>query len=468
MEAYKIKAMAKAIQLPLFRQKIYTTHMKPYSRELQFVIGPSAITFYISLARVNDIKKALKLQESIQMSIARTMDLRGGEELPVRLYAQGGFLTVGVARQDPWLPSWQDVQKSKDEWFFVGYDEFNEPAYLDLFGVSDPGLLIIGASGSGKTNAMRVLARQAIDKGIGFYLVDLKGGRSWKADLAQYAIQTAWDEEQARHVTQTVFNEIQRRNQSNDYFEPLLFIFDEITEADEELQRLLGRAAKLCRSANIRILGGTQRAGDELNKEVKGNMPRRLIGRVIPSDAYNATNQKGSGAQHLRGGGDMLIAHQYGLKRVQVPKGDPSDFRLAKLPKKTEPKPVPLEPKKKEERPKILTTDERAYLLAVLPIESRKALFKWLPAAINSMNQIIEKKGGKKIPAHLLAKSARCALETGKPTTIKKIKSWLKYNESVRTDRIRQARYFGGVVVGDQRSIEEISKLWGVPVPRAQ
>ncbi len=465
MDRYVVQAMARAVSIPLLRQKIYTLDMKPHNKKLNYVVGPSAITFYFELAKVNDIKKALTLQEPIQMSVSRAMGSPHGASVNVRLYAQGGFLTVGASRLDRWLPTWQDVRDVRENHYFIGFDEFNEPVYLDLFSKNSPGLLVIGESGSGKTNLMRVLVNQLREKGVPYYLISLKGGRDWEHDLAQFAVEYSFDHEGAEASTKRVFEIMSARNKTRDDHEPLVFIFDEVTEAEEALQHLLGRIAKLCRSANIRLVAGAQRAGDDLSKEIKGNLSRRVVGRVTSADAYNATNVKGSGAHLLEGKGDMLICHKYGLKRVQVPRADAEDLNLV-IPKRTPKMPiVALEPKQKESE--VILKNDREHLLNVLPLEKKKDLYKWLPFAIKAINTALVEKGGKKIDVRIARFSALMALETRKPSTIKAIKKEVERLDigQVRTDRIRTIRYFGGVVCGDQKSLQVIGDLWGVAIP---
>lgn len=466
MEQYIVQAMTRAISIPLFRQKVYTMDMKPHYKKLDYVVGPSAITFYFELAKVNDIKKALTLQEPIQMSVSRAMNLSHGTSINVRLYAHGGYLTVGVSRINRWLPTWQDVRNVIENHYFIGFDESNEPAYLDLFSKSSPGLLVIGESGSGKTNLMRVLANQLVEKGVPYYLISLKGGRDWEHDLAQFAVEYSFDHEGAEAITQRVFEIMSARNKTRDDHEPMVFIFDEITEADQDLQYLVGRIAKLCRSSNIRLIAGAQRAGEDLSKEVKGNLSRRVVGRVTPADSYNATNTKGSGAHLLEEKGDMLVCHKYGLKRVQVPRADAEDLNLV-VPERTPKTPiVSLEPQEKEKIKPILKSD-REYLLSVLPLEKKKDLFKWLPLAIKATNTALVEKGGKEIDVRLATFSARVAFEKRKPATIKAVKAEIERLKiaGVRTDRVRMMRYFGGCVSGHKSSLKNIAELWAVTLP---
>ncbi len=461
MDKYVIKAITRAIGVPMFRQKIYTLNMPPYNKELNYVVGPSAITFYFELAKVNDLSKALKLNDAITMSVSRAMNLSHGKTLKVRLAAQGGYLSIGVARLDRWLPCWQDIQDKINNNLFVGFDEFNEPVYLDLFSETSPGLFAVGSSGSGKTNLIRLLVNQLREKAIEYYLIDLKGGKDWRYDLALFAKDTAFDEEKAEDITSRIFKIMQARNTNNAKHEPLVFIFDEVTEASASLQEILGRLAKLCRSANIRLIFGAQRIGEDLNNEIKGNLKRRVVGFVSASDAFNATGIKASGAQHLEMKGDMLICHPHGLKRVQVPRATKEDLALTvPTPKQKQPI-INVKPNAKPASKRILK-DDRAYLLSVAPIEKRTDFFKWIEPMIKAVNQSLFEKRAKEIDSRIAFFSAHTALKTGKPATVKAIKEELKKLKitGTPTRRVQLIRWVGGVVTGDEVSIKQVKKLF--------
>lgn len=463
MDKYIIKVITRAIGVPMFSQKIYTLNMPPFNKKVNYVVGPSATTFYLELAKVNDLGKALKLNDAITMSVSRAMNLPHGKTLKVRMTAQGGYLAVGVARLDRWLPCWQDVKDKISNNLFVGFDDFNEPVYLDLFSETSPGLFAVGSSGSGKTNLIRLLINQLREKGIEYYLIDLKGGRDWRYDLAYFAKDHAFEDEKAEQITNRLFKIMQTRNKTNAIHEPLVFVFDEVTEASEDLQHTLGRMAKLCRSANIRLIFGAQRVGEDLNNEIKGNLKRRIVGWVSGSDAFNATGVKASGAQYLEMKGDMLVCHPHGTKRIQVPRANVQDLGLS-VPSVEPEKPIiDVKPKAAQQSKKILKND-REYLLSVLPLEKRVDFFKWVEPAIDAVNQSLIEKKMKEIDRRAAFFSAHTALLSGRPATIKDIENYLKKLgiTGTRKNRVRLIRYFGGLVVGDERAIKEVRSLFGV------
>lgn len=463
MDKYTAKVLSQAISQPLFRTGIYTRNMAPENKPVTAIEGPSALTFYFELARSNDIDKALRLQKPIALSVSRAMNLPHGKSLKCRITLDGQYLAVGVERLNRWLPTWQDVQASIGGYFFVGYDDKKEPVFLDLFSKKDPGLFVIGKSGSGKTNLLRVLANQARERGIDYYLVDLKGGKDWRYDLGLYAVDCAYDHEKAENITNHVFNVMKERNQTKAKQEPIIFFFDEVTEADEALQETLARISKLCRSSNIRLVVGSQRAGDDVHKEIRANLLRRVVGLVASYDAYNATNIKGSGAEFLSENGDMLVCANSHMKRIQVPRADEEDLNIVD---QQTVKPIVKEPTKPKKKALKILTDERVSLLENVPIEEgkRRVFLQWFDKAYLSTNQKLVEKGAKVLDRKVCFFAANHAFKERKPPTIKAVESELKRLEikGTRRDRVRLYRYFGGLVVGDKKSKEQLGKVWEV------
>lgn len=457
MEEHVIKATIYAIHVPLKDKKILTRDMIFQDEKVAYKVGPSATTFYFTLAKVNDLSKALKLNDAITMSVSRAMNLDHGKTLKVRMTAQGGYLAVGVARIDRWLPCWSDIQDKIAKNLFVGFNDFNQPVYLDLFSADSPGLFAVGSSGSGKTNLIRLLVNQLREKGIEYYLIDLKGGRDWRYDLAHFAKDFAFEEEKAEEITNRLSKIMQTRNKTNAAFEPLVFVFDEVTEASEELQKTLGRMAKLCRSANIRLIFGAQRVGEDLNNEIKGNLKRRIVGWVSSGDAFNATGVSQSGAQFLEMKGDMLICHPHGTTRIQVPRANEEDlgFNLLDVegPKKTV--------KQKKVNPVKKIKSERFDMLVCLPIKGKRIFYKWFEKSNSLFNQVQLEKNAKVFDKRILFFSAKTALDTGRPPTVKSIEQELKRLaiEITNRDQKRLIRYFGGLVVGDKKSLERFESL---------
>ena len=60
--------------------------------------------------------------------------------------------------------------------------------------------------------------------------------------------------------------------------------------------------------------------------------------------------------------------------------------------------------------------------------------------------------------------AANHAFKERKPPTIKAVESELKRLEikGTRRDRVRLYRYFGGLVVGDAKSKEQLGKVWEI------
>ena len=297
------------------------------------------------------------------------------------------------------------------------------------------------------------------EKEIEYYLIDLKGGRDWRYDLAHFAKDFSFEEEKAEQITNRLFKIMQARNRTNAQHEPLVFVFDEVTEASEDLQKTLGRMAKLCRSANIRLLFGAQRVGEDLNNEIKGNLKRRVVGWVSGSDAFNATGVAQSGAQFLEMKGDMLVCHPHGTTRIQVPRANQEDLGF-NLPDVEGPKSIKVVTK----NPVKVFKNERVELMACLPIEKKRIFYNWLDRMMRVFNKTQLEKNAKVFDKRILFFSAKTALETGKPPTIKSIDAELSSLDIDVTnrDQKRLIRYFGGLVVADTKSLERFSKLLGL------
>lgn len=464
MEKYVANTIIRAINKPLLDKKLYTYDMAPNGPKVDYRIGPSATTFYFSPVNTNDVEKILKLNKAITTSVAQAMNMPQGKTLKARIVANGAYIEVEIARQKRWLPCWPDVRRKVENSLFVGFDSSNNVVHLDLFSETSPGLFAIGSSGSGKTNLVRLLLNQLREKGIKYYLVDLKGGKDWRYDLAHFAEDYAFDEVKAEQITEKIFRIMQERNRTNATHEPLVFVFDEVTEASEELQRTLGRISKLCRSANIRLIFGAQRVGEDLDNEIKGNLKRRIVGWVSSTDAFNATGVKQSGAQFLEMKGDMLVCHPYGTKRVQVPRANQADLGL-NLGDVEEPKKpiIDVKPSAKPVAQKV-QKDDKTYLIEVLPIEKRRDFFKWIEPAIKALNQSLIEIGGNKIDHKILFFSAHMALKRGKPVTIKMIDEELKRLKitGAPARKKQKIRWFGGAVTGDEKSLKQLKKLYGV------
>ena len=326
-----INRLLAAIVQPLHRNKIATLDMAPWRVPVRVLVGPTTITFGLQLAYPEkDLAAALKQRSAIEAYVARVLGLRVGESLPVRVVAAGAYLLVEVAHPRPWRPTWNDVAAYVKTSVLLGIDQYNQPVSFRIE-AAPPGVLVVGKSGSGKTNAMRLIAAQALANGWEIALVDLKGGRDWRRDIAPRAKWTAWDDLDAREVLETLNAILDRRNRGEVEDEPpILLVFDEFPDASEKTQQAAARIVRMGRSARIYSLIGAQRAGKrEIRPAViRSSMTTRLVGLVSNAqESADACAMPGLGADALLGKGDMLfIEDGVRVRRVQVALARPEDL----------------------------------------------------------------------------------------------------------------------------------------------
>lgn len=194
-----------------------------------------------------------------------------------------------------------------------------------------PHLLIVGASGSGKSVLQRVIITSAAfwhrPRELSLLLFDGKGGESFDVFGNQ-------GEKRLRHLIRPVVHEIpemlalttwllelMERRQRAGKHEPLVWlVLDELADLitlggasfHDALKRLLWRG----RSAGIHVIAATAKA----DSKSLGQLPSFFKGRIVlstvrPSDSFMAANAGGSRAERLAMGGDMLVGQN--LEQVQ-------------------------------------------------------------------------------------------------------------------------------------------------------
>ena len=302
---------------------IVTLDMAPWREPVGYSVGPSTISLYFRLRHpVRDLPRALKLAAPIGMHVVPVLypdARRAPQDFEVRVTQAGAFLEVDIPRADRQVLRIRDVIRGVERAFWLGQDVRGQPVAADLLALT-AGVLVVGSSGTGKTNAIAWLAIQALVKGWAFYLVDLKGGQDW-ADLERYARMRAYTPSEADHVLAAVQELVAARNgRQAEPTPPVLLVFDELLLAPESQQKALARLSVVGRSARVRVLAGTQRLGNSVSSVVKQNLRYRLVGRVASrTEAYEATGVRASGAERLLGRGDMLWIADGPPVRVQTP-----------------------------------------------------------------------------------------------------------------------------------------------------
>lgn len=225
----------------------------------------------------------------------------------------------------------------------------NKPFYLE-FNKSDLAhLLIAGATGSGKTNAQKLIVyglAQNLDNQI--LIFDGKGGSQWPvfngaAALLTDVIQTPSEVE---NWIKWLDGEFQRRKQAHLSDPPLYVVVDELKVFLEDYKGsadLLERLAEQGREFGIHLIVATQYPNISLlggKTALRRNLTARLVGKVDDDQsAKNATGRSDTGAEQLLGNGDFLFINGP-VQRVTI--AFLTDQEIATLPRR-QGKPVTIE-----------------------------------------------------------------------------------------------------------------------------
>lgn len=387
-----LQALTYAIVYPLHEAGIET-----YYQSIKVIKGPTTYSFGIQLVKPSLLPKTTnkKMRGTIETLVSRIMNVPMGQSISIRIYHQGQFLMIEIPRPDPWRPTYEEMREELRNEIFLGMTNQGISFYIDLFNMQGPGMFIVGASGSGKSNAARLVIFQAILNGCDIAIADLKGGESYEEDLGRYAnLGIAYNEADALILFQKIKAISDGRNEGRlPKDTEILVVFDEIprTPVNGELQKVFQDLCASARSAKIRFLGIAQRAGKEIHPQILQNLSVRLVGKVMAAEAPLATGVKRSGADKLFGYGDMLFIVEGEIKgRLQVPRADAKDIsHLLAARDKTE-APVSEEEKtseeaeEKNEEQKIKTKKSIEQIIeeaeAILKTTKKRAKFppKWL------------------------------------------------------------------------------------------
>jgi len=210
----------------------------------------------------------------------------------------------------------------------VGLDCEHRPALVDWADPLTPHTLIAGTTGSGKTNAARLLV---YDLAVGnesheveFVLIDTrKRGTAWRdfADVPHLGHPVITDDETALRALCWAVAEIDRRA-GNGKRKPDVFIgIDEAQDLLDkaEFVKLIGDVAATGREFGVHLLAALQNptAAQLGDTSIKRNLTTRLVGKVDSGQAAAvACGVRETGAEYLTGAGDMLLIQPAGIKRL--------------------------------------------------------------------------------------------------------------------------------------------------------
>ena len=411
---------------PLHEAGILTHHMAPgvakdgarvaRTEAVEIVPGPLTITLAVRLVRPGDVKRALGLGPAVALSLGYGLGVPEGQPFAVRLYQGTQRMMIEVPRPDPYHPTLSELETLGEDEIALGLDAQMGVARLNL-STAAPGVLFVGMTGSGKSTAMRLVAASALMRGwkLGA-LIDLKNDDDYGA-FAPFAGTVALDPAQASAAFDVLLAEMRERMAGKRAKEPTVVLVDELVELDAGGKDKLARLASQCRSANIRLLLGTQRAGKELPRFLVSQLATRLVGQVhAAGDSYDATGVPDAGAELLTGAGDMLYVRGSSVARVSV----------AYLPRADIPAMLGKVPRVGRNLPPYPTPVERAFDVFV-----RETMEGWKANAPNAQTRIPER--------WLVHKALAYTTRTRRPPTHGLIRTWQEQRgEPVLSDARRR------------------------------
>ena len=221
----------------------------------------------------------------------------------------------------------------------LGRDPWNKPLYLNLGSDQAAHLLIVGATGSGKTVLLQTMICSMAQNplaDVSLLLIDPKNGQAFGnfKDLAHLVHPVISRPAEGAAALRWAFSEITRREQGRGNSPPLIIVIDELLgillAAGSEFEVCLQQIATRGRSAGVHLVAATQHATAEVlgSSTIKSQFTARVVGKVMSaSDSNLATGIAGLEAHKLLGKGDFLAVIAGQVKRFQAAKTTLDDLR---------------------------------------------------------------------------------------------------------------------------------------------
>ncbi len=232
----------------------------------------------------------------------------------------------------------------------VGLAIGHEPILLDLID-SEPHALIVGATGSGKTETIKraiySVAQTMEPHQVEIFIVDVKRSKfNGFESMAHLGAPIARDDSEITRAISHVYDVMQQRKaagltmQQNPRLPRVLLVLDELTDTSIIGERrtqhaqhvaMISQIAKLGREHGVHLLCGLQTPRRE-DVPFLDNLANRFVGRVVDSSAsYTASGLAGLRAHMLAGKGDFYQIQTGSPTRFQVATIGPADYE--KLPR---------------------------------------------------------------------------------------------------------------------------------------
>jgi len=238
----------------------------------------------------------------------------------------------------------------KGLWITLGNTSLMRPVSCKLNGHNIAPILVAGRTGSGKTEALRLmiwqLALQNDPEDLNIIIMDPKNERlSNFSRLPHLAMPIAITPEQGYKALKWLVWKLSKRLESGESSPSIVFFVDELIELMrmdmKTVAAALGRLAALGRERGIHLVLATQRPDRKyIDKLAVANLGLRLVGLTgDTTEATVAAGQGGTEAHKLSGSGDMIGVVAGSVNRLQM--ALVGDASLDRLPKMDNP---PLEP----------------------------------------------------------------------------------------------------------------------------
>lgn len=322
---------------------LLATHHAP-ARVTGGRVTPRTIQFHLTPAPTTKISRVEKLSPEIALMLNVSS---------ARISRENGALHIEIPRSDAKPLRFLDLCKQAEHdpdmmrilrgagTTLVGLGVDGFPVMLRL-GVPDvPHVLIAGTTGSGKSQAARVMLASLVmyqpARETQLLIIDPKASDFHAFATAPHLlcpiVQTS---EEARERFEWLADEMERRQKARVKRPRIIVLVDELADllmqGGAPLQDLLTRLVQRGRSAGICIIACTQKpTASVLGTLVKANFPVRLVGKVTGAhEALVAAGISKSGAENLAGRGDfMLIANgeKIRLQVAHLPATDDDDLR---------------------------------------------------------------------------------------------------------------------------------------------
>jgi len=265
-------------------------------------------------------------------------EVKAGVNHPAaRVYTHGAELRVEIPRWPRPLVPLASMPRAGLR-FGVGVDTAGRVVAVDL--AASPGVLVAGQTRSGKSEMLRDLVWHLARAGAGLVLVDTDGKTFNPFARARgLACAIAREVDAATDAVELVRRMMDAREVDIDQ-PPLALVVDEVHMLPMATRDIVLDIAKRGAKRCVQVIVATHRpTRDVLPKSLTDQLTWSIAGRV--KDAAGSTVIIAeSGAQHLQGAGDMLLAHGGRTVRIQAAIGGEADW--ARLPMLgAEPAPAP-------------------------------------------------------------------------------------------------------------------------------